>query len=191
MKLDSKIQNLIRTHRSAVLNILLTGLFILPCWYFYALQEGYQKHLLQITDDLKKIQDIRSDQKAYQEVFHVISSEQAQKVFLNTKRATFPKIFSQLAESAHLDHLTYTIQKTVHMDGLLDKTTQKTDVTLLCESRDDRSIFRFIDAIKNQFPGFVLIETIRIEKYKLTSSEQPGIRGKITLFVITKQEAED
>lgn len=146
---------------------------------------------MQITGDLKKIQDIRFDQKSYQEVFNVISLEQAQKVFLNTKRANFPQIFSELAESTHLDHLTYTIQKTVHMDGLLDKTTQKTDVTLLCESRDDRSIFRFIDAIKNQFPGFVLIETIRLEKHILTSSEQAGIRGKITLFVITKQEAED
>lgn len=161
---------------------------MLISWYCYTLWYDCSKKLSEITEQLDKVQTVHADQESYKSIFNFATSEQAQKIFLNTKRSAFPKIFNQLAKASNLDHLTYTIQNTSHMDGILDKTTQKSQINLLCESKDDRSIFLFIDNLKNKFPGFVLIESILIEKVLNKSKKIDSINAKISLFIVTKSE---
>lgn len=114
---------------------------------------------------------------------------------LSLNRSTVTNILNRLREKHHLVNLEATISPisdTKEITDIKSSTVLKSQVKLSFGALTDNSIYNFIEAIQSEFPGIVVIDSLRFSKKSSLSREvllnlnshkiTPMVSGELSFF---------
>ncbi len=133
--------------------------------YFIRLWFHKDAHVFKINHEIENATAILQDQKAFQDLFKLTALDMSEKIFEATPLSEFSQIFDSLAASSNLQALSYSLeQKSILPDIFEDGRTQKNTVHFKCHAKNDTFIYKFLFDLQQNFPGFIIVENVRIEQ---------------------------